>query len=139
MAFQSKQYAWSDVRVVLLGRELVGIQGIKYKSAQEKEFVYGRGNEPLSIQSGNKAYDGTLTILQSELEALDAAVQAVNPNYDLTAVSFDIVVSYGDGTNSTTDIVQSVEITEYEKGLEQADKNMKIELPFMALGIKRNV
>lgn len=138
MAFTTNQFAWSDVRVVLLGRELVGIQGIKYKVSQEKEPVYGRGIEPLSIQSGNKSYEGSITLLQSELEALEAAVKAVNPSYDLTSVSFDIPVSYGNGTTSVTDIVLGVEINEYEKGMEQSDKQMKIELPFVALGVKRN-
>lgn len=138
MAFNTKQYTWSDVRVVMLGRELTGIQGVSYKTTRDKEPVYGRGSEPLSIQSGNKSYEGTITLLQSELQALEAAVQAVNPLYDLTDVSFDIIVSYGDGANSTTDILQSVEISEYEKGLEQADKYMAVELSFMAIGIKRN-
>lgn len=136
MAFNTKQYAWSDVRVVLLGRELTGIQGISYKVSQEKEPVYGRGVNPLSIQSGNKSFEGSLTLLQSELEALEAAVKAVNPQYHLTDVSFDVVVSYGDGASSSSDVIQSVEITEYEKGIEQADKYMTIELPFMATGIK---
>lgn len=138
MAFSTKQYAWSDVRVILLGRELVGIQGIKYSVKQDKELVYGRGSEPLAIQSGNKSYEGKLTLLQSELEALEAALQSINPLYDLTSVAFDIVVTYGDGTTSKTDVVQSVEVSEYEKGLEQNDKFMKIELSFMALGVKRN-
>jgi len=138
MAFNTKQYAWSDVRVVLLGRELTGIQGISYGVDRDKEAVYGRGSDPLSIQSGNKSYEGKITLLQSELEALEAAVQAVNPLYDLTDVAFDIVVSYGNGANSTTDIVLSAEISKYEKGLEQEDKFMKVDLDFMALGIKRN-
>ena len=138
MAFNTKQYAWSDVRVVLLGRELTGIQGISYGVDRDKEAVYGRGSDPLSIQSGNKSYDGKITLLQSELEALEAAVQAVNPAYDLTDVAFDIVVSYGNGATSTTDIVLSAEISKYEKGLEQEDKFMKVDLDFMALGIKRN-
>ena len=138
MAFNTKQYAWSDVRVVLLGRELTGIQGISYGVDRDKEAVYGRGSDPLSIQSGNKSYEGKITLLQSELEALEAAVQAVNPAYDLTDVAFDIVVSYGNGATSTTDIVLSAEISKYEKGLEQEDKFMKVDLDFMALGIKRN-
>lgn len=135
MAFSTKQYAWSDVRVVLLGRELTGIQGVSYKVAQEKEPVYGRGNDPLSIQSGNKSYEGTLTLLQSELEALQAAIKKVNPSYDLTSVAFDLVVSYGEGATSTTDIIRSCEISESEKSIEQSDKFMKVELQFIATGI----
>lgn len=139
MAFNTKEYTWSDVRVVLLGRELTGIQAVSYKMAQDKEPVYGRGNEPLAIQSGNKSFEGSITLLQSELEALLAAVKAVNSLYHLTDISFDLVVSYGNGASSSTDIIQSVEITEFDKGMGQTDKSMKIELPFLATGIKYGV
>ena len=64
-------------------------------------------------------------------------MQSINPNYDLTSVAFDIVCTYGDGADSTTDIVLGAEITEYEKGMKQDDKFAKIDLPFIALGIKR--
>lgn len=137
MAFNSAQYSWADVKVIMLGREVTGLQGVKYKVARELEEVRGRGNDPLALQRGNKSYDGSIMLLQSEVEALEVAVAALDPNYDLTDVQFDIIVTYGDGGVSHTDTVQGVVITEYEKGINQGDKYMKIELPFKALGIKR--
>lgn len=136
--FSTKQYAWSDVNVMLLGRQVTGIQGLSYKVSQEKEYVYGRGNEPLSIQSGNKSVEGSITLLQSEVIALTKAVKASNPTHNLTDISFDIVVAYGDDT-VTTDIVMGVEFTEYEKSLDQGDANMEIELSFMALYVQESV
>lgn len=138
MAFDSQQFAFRDIRVVLLGREVVGFQGVKYKVKQEKEFLYGRGSKPLAVQSGNESVEGSLTFLQSELEALVAAVKTIDPTKKLTQVSFDVVVTYGNSTDASTDILLGCQITEYEKGMAQGDKYMKIELPFMALDVKEN-
>lgn len=135
MAFNSKQYQFSDIKVILLGRELEGFRGVKYKVSTDKEVLFGRGKKGLSIQSGNETIEGELMLLQSEVEALRAAVKAVNPLYKLTDVSFDIVVTYGDST-AVTDIIQGAEFTEYEKGMEQADKFMEVTLPFLALDVK---
>lgn len=135
MAFNSKQYQFSDIKVILLGRELEGFRGVKYKVSTDKEVLFGRGKKGLSIQSGNETIEGELMLLQSEVEALRAAVKAVNPLYKLTDVSFDIVVTYGDSI-AVTDIIQGAEFTEYEKGMEQADKFMEVTLPFLALDVK---
>jgi hypothetical protein len=75
-------------------------------------------------------------MLQSEVEALRAAVKTVNPKYKLTDISFDIVVTYGDGATSTTDTILGCEFTEYEKGMNQGDLMMEVSLKFMALDIK---
>jgi len=139
MAFNSNEFAWKDISVVFLGKTVTAIQGIKYKVSKEKEHFYGRGSKPLGIQSGNEKYEGTLTLLQSEVETLTKAIQAINSKYNLTDISFDIPIVYGSGTKAVTDIIKAVEITEYEKGMEQNDKFMKIELPFVAVDIEYNV
>ncbi|MBV6442754.1 MAG: hypothetical protein EPGJADBJ_04478 [Saprospiraceae bacterium] len=136
MAFNSKQYAFSDITVNVLGRELQGFRGVKYKVSVEKEVLHARGKKAFSIQSGNETIEGELMLLQSELEALRAAVKSVNPDLKLTDVAFDIVVTYGNGTTAVTDIIQGAEFTEYEKGMENGDKQMEISLPFLALDVK---
>lgn len=137
MAFNSAQYSWADVKVIMLGREVTGLQGVKYKVSTEVEEVYGRGSLPLALQSGNKSFEGTIMLLQSEVDALEIAVATINPLYDLTDVQFDVVVTYGDAGSSHTDTIQGAKITDYEKGMEQGDKYMKIEMPFKALGVIR--
>ena len=42
----------------------------------EKEAVYGAGNEPRAVQRGNKSYDGTLTLLKSDVDLLGKAARA---------------------------------------------------------------
>jgi hypothetical protein len=139
MAFSTKQYAWSNVSVNLLGRTLVGIRGVSYKVTADKEPVFGRGRKALAIQTGNETIEGEIMLLQSELQALNTAVKAINPAYKVTDVAFDLVISYSDGTTATTDILKGVELTEYEKGLEQEDKFMEISIPFLALDLQEGV
>lgn len=132
--FNSKEYEWSDVCVVMAGRMVTGIRGISYTSSQEKEALYAKGNKPHSIQRGNKSYSGSIRLLQSELDALEAAARG-----DVLDVSFNVVVSYGNpakGDVITTDILMGCEITEVPKSINQADKFMEIELPLIILDIK---
>lgn len=139
MAFSTAQYAFKDINVVILGRTLIGFQGVKYKVISEKEPVFGRGKKALAIQDGNERIEGELMLLQSELELLRSTIRTANPAAKITDVSFDIVVSYGDGNSAVTDVIRSAKITEYEKGMEQNDKFMQISLPFLALDLNEGV
>ena len=133
--FNSREYEWSDVKVVAAGRMITGIRGVAYTSSQEKEALYGKGNKPHSIQRGNKTFSGSISLLQSELEALELAAGG-----DALDISFNIVVAYGNpakGDVITTDLLVGCEITEIPKGLKQNDKFMEIELPLVMLDVKR--
>ena len=134
--FNSKEYSFSNVSVNVLGRTIRGFLGVKYSIKTDKAYLHGRGSNPLSIQTGNKTYEGELMLTQGELQALVITAKAADPLNDLTDVSFDIVVSYGEGTRVHTDIILGAEVMEYEKGMKQGDKHMEISLKFMALGIK---
>lgn len=136
MAFNSKEFTYADINVTILGRNITGLRGIKYKVTTNKERLYGRGKKALAIQSGNEEVEGEIMLLQSELTALTLAAKAANPLNKITDISFDIVVSYGQGTTARTDIIIGAELTEYEMGMEQDDKFMEISIPFMALDIK---
>lgn len=137
--FNSREYEWANVEIVMLGRPVTGIRGVSYKTSQEKEVVYARGNEPRAIQKGNKSYEGTITLLQSELEALLQTVSKGKSVVDIPA--FDIAVAYVSvsGAEIVTDVIKNCEFTEVEKALNQNDKFMEIELPFIALGIEYGV
>ena len=129
----TREYEWSDVSVVLAGRDVTGIRGVSYNPQQEKEALYAKGNKPHGIQRGNKSYAGTIRLLQSEYDALNAAAGG-----DALDVSFNIVVSYGNpskGDVITTDLLVGAEITSKPKGLNQNDKFMEIELPLIMLDV----
>lgn len=134
--FNSKEYEWSDITAIVAGRPVTKIRAISYVKKQEKEALYAKGNKPHSIQRGNKSYETSLTFLQSELEAIEAASGG-----DVLDASFNVVVSYGNpskGDVIKTDLVEGNEITEVPKGMKQGDKFSEHELPGIALNIKNN-
>ena len=132
----TREYEWADLTVVMAGRDVTGIRGVSYTSDQEKEALYAKGNKPHGIQRGNKSYTGSIRLLQSEYEALNAAAGG-----DALDVSFNIIVSYGNpskGDILTTDLLVGCEITSKPKSLNQNDKFMEIELPLVMLDVVEN-
>ena len=130
----TREYEWSDVTVVLAGRLVTGLRGVKYSAKQEKELLHAKGNKPHSIQRGNKTYDGEITLLQSEYEALKKASGG-----DILDASMDIVAAYGNpsaGDVVTTDMLIGVEFTEDNTEWKQGDKFQEKTLPFIFSDLK---
>lgn len=130
----TREYEWSDVNVVMAGRPVTGLRGVKYSAKQEKELVHAKGNKPHSIQRGNKTYEGEITLLQSEYESLRSACGG-----DILDASVDIVAAYGNPTNGdaiTTDILIAVEFTEDNTEWKQGDKFQEKTLPFIFVDMK---
>lgn len=135
--FNSREYEWNDLQVVVAGRLVTRIRALEYNKKKEKEVLYAKGGKGHAIQSGNTTVDGKITLLQSEVIAMDKA----SSTGDLLDMTFDIVASYGNPANGdviTTDLIKTVGITEKPKSLKQNDKYMEIELPFIALDVKEN-
>ena len=136
--FNTREYQWSDITLVLGGKDITGIQGVSYTEKQEKEAIYGKGAEPHSIQRGNKSYEGEITLLQSEFETLVANA----PNRDILKLNLDAVVYYGnpaEGTVMISDILQGIEFTEVPNTMSQGDKYMEVKIPLIFTRIKRQV
>lgn len=137
-----RQYEFADISVVMGGRDVVGLRGIKYSSKQEKEVLYGKGNKPLSIQKGNISFEGEITITQSELETLMLLGKSTGKRTSVLNLNLNIVVCYGNPTQGEVmmiDKLYGVQFTEESKELKQGDKNMEVTLPFICTDIKFNV
>ncbi len=133
--FNSREYEWADVTLLLGGKDITGARGIKYTAKQEKEAVYGKGNEPIAIQKGNKSYEGEIAVLQSELETI-----RLNGDGTILDLQLDAVVAYGNPSNGDvmiTDVIQGVQFTEEPHDLKQNNKYMEVTLPFIALRVKK--
>lgn len=133
--FNSREYEWADVTLLLGGKDITGARGVKYTIKQEKEAVYGKGNEPIAIQKGNKSYEGEIAVLQSELETI-----RLNGGGTILNLQLDAVVAYGNPSNGDvmmTDVIQGVQFTEETHELKQNDKQMEVTLPFIALRVKK--
>jgi hypothetical protein len=135
----NKEYAWGDIKVVVLGRQVIGIIGIEYTAKKAKEARFGAGREPKSIQHGRREYEGTLTLMQSEVIALNRAAQAGGYR-DILDVDVDIVVSYlGDNGIVSTDAITCASFSELPKGMKEGDLQSEHALAFIALDIESDI
>lgn len=134
--FDTREYEWADLTLLLGGKDITGFRGIKYTAKQEKELVYGKGNEPLKIQKGNRGYEGEITLLQSELETL----RMNSKDNTILDLQLNAVVAYGNPTRGdymVTDALQGIQFTEEPKELKQGDKFMEVTLPIIFLRLKK--
>lgn len=142
MIINGRQYEWADISLILGGRLVTGARGISYKESQEKELLYGKGNRPMSIQKGNKKYEGSVTLLQSEVETLKELGRSIVGRASILDLNLNAVVCYGDpskGDVMLTDQLFNIRFTEVEKSMKQGDKNMEVTLPFICTDIKYGV
>lgn len=127
--FNSREYEWNDIHATVGGRPLTRLRSVRYKRSKEKELLYGTGNEPVAIQSGNVAYEGEVGMTRSEYETL-----AQSGNGSILDIQVDIVVSYGNASNGDvmiTDKLMGCQFSEEETSMSQGDKFEEITLPFI--------
>jgi len=135
MPFNSRQYEWADISLILGGNDITGIRGIKYSEKFDREPLHAKGRYPHSIQTGNATFEGEITLLQSEYDALVAA-----GGNTIMSLSLDCEVSYGNPPDeNVTDRIIGLRFTEAGKESKQGDKFMEITLPFIALRVENNI
>ena len=130
----TREFEWSDISLVVAGRDIKGFRGVKYSEKQEKEALYAKGNKAHCIQSGNIAYEGELTLTQSEYETLGLAMGG-----SILSGSLSMVVAYGNpskGDVMVTDALSGCEFTEDSTEWKQGDKFQEKSLPFVFLSKK---
>lgn len=132
MAYKNtREYEYADVTVLIAGKVITGLRGVKWGKKQEKELLHAKGNKPHSIQRGNITYDGEITLLESEYEALRIAGGG-----DILDISFDMVVALGNpakGEPMKTATIYGAEFTEDVSEWKQGDKFQEKRLPFIYL------
>lgn len=132
--FDSREYEWADLTLILGGRDITGIRAIKYKTSIEREALYAKGRHPHSIQSGNIKFEGEIKMLRSEYEALSTAGKGT-----VLSLSLDGLFNYGnpaEGNAITTTRASGIRFLEEEVSDEQGSKFQEITLPFVCLRIK---
>jgi hypothetical protein len=137
--FNSEEYGWNDSHVVMLGRPVFGLVSVKYKEAQEKNNIYGKGKKPRRRGRGRVTFDGEIKILGSELWALMQSYG--NGKSILSIPPFDIVHAFSpeEGGLVSTNILKYVEFTEVEVSIKEGDTHIEITLPVIVGDIEWNV
>lgn len=134
MAFDSRQYEWADLTVIVGGRDIIGIRSIKINRKAEREPLYAKGRNPHSIQTGNFSYSGEIGVLQSELIALEEAGDG-----DIFSLSVDILAGFGNPSNGDDmryKRASGARFVDTNEELKQGDKFMEIAIPFECLNWK---
>ena len=134
-----RQYEFADISLIMGGRDVVGLRGIKYSEKQEKEVLYGKGNRPLSVQKGNISYEGEVSMTQSEVETLRLLARQQTGRSSVMGLTLNAIVAYGNplkGDMMITDRLYGIQFTEDAKEMKQGDKYMEVTLPFICTDIE---
>lgn len=127
MSFNSEEYAWADMQIVIGGRPVGGLRAIKWKTKRTVTHIYGKGRTPHARTKGNKEFTGSIKMLQSEIEAL---LVSAGRGKDITDITFDVTVAFApEGGIIKTHILQNVDVEEFEMGMEVDAAFMEIEMP----------
>ena len=131
----SEQYSYNDISIILGGRVLNQATGIEVEFGYEHEIVRGKGGKAQAINQKNHEVGGTVSMLQSEFEAI---INTYGENYQKQY--FDVVWHFSPdgGTEHRTHLIKGLKLGKVKMGLKQGDAFMTIDVPFMALDIKLN-
>ncbi len=135
--FDSRQYEWADISVRIGGFDLVTIRGVKWTRKIEREAIYGKGRDPVAVQTGNTTNEGEFTMLQSDFDAIEAAAGG-----DILSANVDCLVSFGNPSNGdkmTTHRIEGARFNEDVFEMKQGDKFAELKLPWTARRIVKNV
>ncbi len=138
-AFKSTEYAWCHMNVTAMGRTFERILEIEYDIEVDLKPIYGRGKKVKGIQDGNEKPTGSLTLGQSEVEAMIRKAQETNPNAKVTDITFDIQIHYLKDLDLVKDKILGARFSKQTKSFKQGDADMQIKLPFLATDILYNV
>lgn len=133
------EYAWVDITVNILGRQVPGITSIEYGDSREKQNNFGAGTNPVSRSRGKRVPENVkMTLYKSEMQGL----QAIAPNGNIDDIPpFDIVVSY---TNSeqvnVTDTIKNCEFMGNKRSASEGSaEGIKVELELICSHVEWSV
>lgn len=126
----AKEFSADNARITFLGRE-VAASNISYTASQEKNPYYRIGqNKPYTYAKSRKTFEGTMTIYQSEYDALRSSLPAGRDVMDIEA--FDIVIVYADASGRVaTRRLKNAEITGFGEEIDSGNDIIMVELPYV--------
>lgn len=128
-----KAFGWSNIVVNLLGVALTGISAISYKDTQEIVPIYAAGNKPIASGDGQVSFEGSITLLAGDVQALEIA----SPTGRLQDIpAFPIVVSYQAGDKIMVHRLQACRFTENGRSASTGDTSIPVEIPLFIGDIK---
>lgn len=143
MNIRSKECAWHQSELKILGRTMTGLRGWEVKKSVEKEQLYGAGQNAIDITEGNVKVEGNIKVLGYEADALNKAAQLAGYD-DITSVPHELIVMNIKLQKTLADkpvniAVRGIAFTENGDAMEQGAKNREITLPFIAMDVTKIV
>lgn len=122
-------YTWSQIKLNLLGREVVGITAIDYSDKQEMQDNYGAGNYVVSRGIGKVMCEASITLEAAEVEAL----QFASPTGRIQDIpEFDIPISYINGDDElATHVLHNCRMKENKRSAKSGDMTIEVEIPLL--------
>ena len=129
VAINGLLYSWADIRLILLGREIVGILAIDYDDGQTTKPVYGRGKKRIGRVSGMYEANASITLEMSEVEALNLSLPAGTSIYDIAP--FDVTVVYVNAEQLlVTHVLKQCTFLKQNRGAKTGEvKEIEVKLP----------
>jgi hypothetical protein len=129
VAINGLLYSWADIRISLLGRDVVGILAIDYSDGLTTKPVYGRGVKRIGRVSGMYEASATITLEMSEVEALNLSLPAGNSLYDIAP--FDVTVVYVNAEQLlVTHVLKQCVFTKQDRSSKAGEvKEIEVKLP----------
>jgi hypothetical protein len=137
MAFSTKECAWSQVSLKILGATITGLRGFEFKKTTEKELVFAAGQTAVDITEGNKSASGNLLLLKYEFDKINDAAQLAGFD-DITEVPFPSILITCAFKISKIDPIRIIEtplgvaFTDLTIAMQQNAKMMEVPLPWIA-------
>ncbi|RXK57568.1 hypothetical protein ESA94_20430 [Lacibacter luteus] len=137
MSFSTKECAWAQVSMKLLGANIIGLRSFEFKENLEKELIYAAGKKAIDITMGNESASGTLTLLKFEFDKITDAAQAAGYKNILHVPHPAILLTVAFKLNPQTPIriieaPMGIAITDQTLAMAQNAKMMEVPLPWIA-------
>lgn len=140
------QFAWKEITLLIDGRPIVELTDIECKTSKEIEEIYGAGDSPQFLGEGNKAYSGSVEMLQSGYEALVTEAKKRGGD-DVTDLEVGFIVAYVPKAADAATIAMKtivdryvgVKFSEAGKKFSQGNTHIKVAMPFKCLRIESQI
>lgn len=144
MVFNTKtmQFVWKEFFLMIDGIPCGQITDFSHKTSKVIEEGYAAGDEPQYLGEGNKAYSGSVEMLQSTYEALnDEAIKRYGKDADITDLEVTLQANWIPKnpkaiSKTVHRRISGVKFPESEYKIGQGSTGAKITLPFKALSIR---
>ena len=139
MAFDTKEFGFNDLKIVIAGRPIIGLRGLKIKTSLEMEDITGQGGKTVSRGFGEEKAEGELTLLGSEFNALETyALQTKNLS-SIHKLVFDIPIVVGSSLSSgfVRYLATGCQIKEREFEMAAGQQYQEYTLPLAVATFKR--